>query len=101
MAKILELLSEFNESDWEAIQKYLIEWGNSKYCSGDLPEFAVAFATCYNVPIAIAAIKSAEETRKLNKMLLWLTVVLAILTFIIAIPIIRGVWEALLHLLQV
>ncbi len=93
MARISEILSEFNESEWQAIHEYLVKWGNSKYCKGDLPEYGTDFAICYNIPIAMVALKNAEETGKLNEQLIRLNWILIALT---AFLVLKEVWAFVL-----
>ncbi len=74
-------ISEFNEEDWEEIHKYLQQWNESKLGGkSDWPDSCGNKALCCIIPLAIASIKNAKETEKLNVRLFWLTVVIAILT---------------------
>lgn len=86
----------FDIEDWNQVHRWIREWSNAPVPK-DLPDFAPRNIQVY--PIILALLSNAEETTELSKRLFWLTVVLAILTLIMAIPIIKTIAEGLIHFL--
>jgi hypothetical protein len=81
-------IPRFDEKDWEAMTKYLQEWDNWRHRGHmDLPDFTGP--EIYSIPPVLALLKSAENAENLNKTLLCLTVILIVLTAVLAIPIIK------------
>lgn len=86
-------IPRFNKEDWIQVHKWIKEWSEAPVPK-DLPDHAPKNIEIY--PIMLALLSNAEEAEILSNRLFWLTVVLAVLTFIMAIPIINDIGEALL-----
>jgi hypothetical protein len=85
----------FDEKDWEPITKYLQEWDKWRregHLDDNLETLDYTGPEIYSIPLIIALLKNLESTEKLNKNLINLTVILTILTAVIAIPIIEGIF---------
>jgi len=82
-------IPEFDEGDWIRVHQWIKDWSEAPVPK-DLPYGAPKNIEIY--PIILALLSNAEETSELSKRLFWLTVVLAILTFVMAIPIMKGIF---------
>jgi hypothetical protein len=87
-------IPRFNVEDWNQVHEWIKEWSETPVPK-DLPDFAPKKIEIY--PIILALLSNAEEAGKLSNRLFWLTVVLAVLTFFMAISIIKAIAEALLQ----
>jgi hypothetical protein len=78
-------IPNFDEKDWAAMIKYLQEWDHWRHANGhmDLPDHTGH--EIYSIPLVLALLKNAEDTEKLNKTLLLLTIILTFLTAVITI----------------
>jgi hypothetical protein len=74
-------IPKYDKNDWDQIHEYV------QNITSDRPDFSSD--AIFIIPISMALLKSAEETEKLNKQLLWLTIILALLTAILIIKDIR------------
>jgi len=89
MTRILD----FNEDDWKEIHDYLKKWNESKFGGkSDYPDNCNKKAACYSIPMLMATLKSAEETKKLSNRVLWLTY---IIIFLASISLIKDIWPYL------
>jgi len=87
-------IPKFNPKDWDEMDKYLQDWDKWKHDTPDGTGYEI-----YTSPLKMALLKNAEETGKLNRSLLWLTIVLIILSIIMAIPAIKEIINGLANLL--
>jgi hypothetical protein len=79
-------IPKFDESEWEAITRYLQEWDSWRHIKGHMDRPEGTGPEIYSIPIALALLKNAENAEKLNKTLLFLTIILVVLTIVLAIP---------------
>ena len=90
-------IPRFDKDDWSQVHLWIKEWSEAPVPK-DLPDWAPKNIEIY--PIILALLSSTEETSELSKRLFWLTVVLAILTLMMAIPTIKAIAEVCVHILS-